>query len=396
MNQFNSEHFPEDPDSLPPARRRRAKRLLAPISADERAAFLAEVAHRTSATFDFFLFSILAGIVFSIGLLMDSPIILVAGALLSPLMAPAVGLALGTVVGSIRYFLRSLAGMVIGSILVFGAGYMAGQGIRIFVPTQFTQAHLHAQLSGVNLLVLAVGALFTAAFMVRRPDRAVLPSVAMAYALYLPLTIAGLGLASRIPFLWPDALVVFAIHLAWGVLLSALTLAILGFRPLTLFGFTVGAVFIMLGATLLVGLGGAGAVFSANIALPTPSPTPTATPSLTPTATRTPIPTHTPTLTPIPTSTPTSTLAPTPSSTPTPTPLLAVVDAGEAGGAYLREGPSFQSSILGVVNNGTVVQIISAEVIAEGRVDWIHVLTSEGREGWIMQTLIIPIAEFEE
>jgi hypothetical protein len=34
----NSEQFPDDPDSLPPARRRRARRLLAPLNADERAA----------------------------------------------------------------------------------------------------------------------------------------------------------------------------------------------------------------------------------------------------------------------------------------------------------------------------------------------------------------------
>ena len=61
-----------------------------------------------------------------------------------------------------------------------------------------------------------------------------LPSVLLAYELYLPLAIAGLGLGSGVPHLWPDGLVIYAINLAWGALLGAVTLAILGFRPLTL------------------------------------------------------------------------------------------------------------------------------------------------------------------
>src|SRR3970282_1308144 len=114
MNQYNSKATPDDPDRLPPARRRRAHRLLAPVEVDERAAFLATVAHRASPSFDFFLFSLLAGAIFGVGLIFDSPALLVLGAIFSPLMAPAVGLALGTVIGSVRFFFRSLVGLLIG------------------------------------------------------------------------------------------------------------------------------------------------------------------------------------------------------------------------------------------------------------------------------------------
>ncbi len=65
MNRYNSKRFPNDPDRLPPARRRRARRLLTPLDADERAAFLDEIAHRTYPSFDFFLFSLLAGAIFA-------------------------------------------------------------------------------------------------------------------------------------------------------------------------------------------------------------------------------------------------------------------------------------------------------------------------------------------
>ena len=56
MNNFNTEHIPDDPDRLPPARRRRARRLLAPFDADEKATFMDTVARRAYPTFDFFLF----------------------------------------------------------------------------------------------------------------------------------------------------------------------------------------------------------------------------------------------------------------------------------------------------------------------------------------------------
>jgi hypothetical protein len=72
MNLPQSEQFPHDPDRLPPARRRRARRLLAPIEANERAAFIDELAHLTSPNFDFFLFSLLSGLVLALGLLLDT------------------------------------------------------------------------------------------------------------------------------------------------------------------------------------------------------------------------------------------------------------------------------------------------------------------------------------
>jgi len=110
MSLPQTEQIPDDPERLPPARRRRARRLLAPLNSDERAAFLDNFAHRTAPSVDFFIFSLLAGLVFAIGLMINSPAVLVLGAVLAPLMAPVVGISLGTVLGSGRYFLRSLAG----------------------------------------------------------------------------------------------------------------------------------------------------------------------------------------------------------------------------------------------------------------------------------------------
>lgn len=388
MNRYNSERYPDDPDSLPPARRRRARRLLAPLDADERAAFLDEVAQRTYPSFDFFLFSLLAGAIFGVGLLLDSPPILVLGAIVAPLMAPTVGIALGTVTGSIRFFVRSLIGIAIGSVLVFGLGYLAGYAAQVWLPLDLTQAHLHARLSWANFLVLALGAILTTAALVRFENAPELPSVALAYELYIPLVAAGIGLGSGEPFLWPDGLVVFALHLSWSALLGALTLAILGFRPLTLFGYTLGGVVTLIGVLILIGITGIGAAFGGNFAMPTPVPTdtPTMTSTLTPVPpTDTPVPptaTLTPSLTP--THTPTSTQTPSPSATP----ILALVTAGEAGGAHLRAEPGYDAESVILLANGTILEVLPGGPVEDGGVFWVHVQTPEGEAGWIVQTLL--------
>jgi hypothetical protein len=389
MNQFNSEQYPDNPDDLPPARRRRARRLLAPLDADERAAYLDSVAHRASPSFDFFLFSLLSGAVIGAGFLFDSTALLLLGALLAPLMAPAVGLALGTVIGSVRFFIRSLTGVVIGSLLVFLVGLLTGYAARPWLPLSFAQAHQYTQLSWANFLVLALGTCLTSIAMVRPHHNASLPSVALVYELYLPLTAAGIGLGSAIPYLWPDGLVVYAVYLAWSALLGALTLAVMGFRPLTLFGYTLSGAMALLGIILLIGMTGAGAAWGAQIALPTPIPTATPTITLTPTLTLTPVP-PTDTLTPLPpTDTPTPTVTLTLTPTPSPTPVLALVAAGEGGGAFLRAQAGLEGVPIVTLTNGTLVQVLPDEFIVKDGYTWVHVQAPDGKAGWMLEILLV-------
>lgn len=389
MTQFNSKITPDDPDNLPPARRRRARRLLAPMESDDRTDFLDKVAHRASPSFDFFLFSLLGGSVIAVGFLLNSQPLLILGAILSPLMAPMIGIALGTVTGSVRFFIRSSTGLFIGSLLVFGVGVLAGIAARVWFPIDLTQAHLTTQLSWASFLLVAFGAVMTSAAMVRTERSAALPSVALAYGLYLPLSAAGIGLGSGEAFLFPDGVVVYAQYLSWGVVLAAITFLILGFRPLTLFGYTVGAVVILLGIVMMIGISGVGAAFGGQIALPTPVPTSTPTQTQTMTPTSTPIPptsTSTQTLTPVP---PTATLTPTYTPTPTATPVIAIVNAGEGGGAFLREEPSIQAPSIRVVPNGTPLQVLPDDPVQEGSQVWIHVRTLQDEEGWILQILLV-------
>ncbi len=167
MNFSTTDQLSDNPDELPPARRRRARRLLAPLEADERATFLDRLAHRASPSFDFFLLSLIAGFLLSLGLLLDTPAFLILGAALAPLMAPAIGISLGVVAGSVRLFLRSLAGLLVGCVIVFLTGWVAGNYGRAWLSETQYLSHLHAQISWPNFLVLAVSAMLTAVSFVR-------------------------------------------------------------------------------------------------------------------------------------------------------------------------------------------------------------------------------------
>ncbi len=390
MSLPKTEDVPDDPERMPPARRRRARRLLAPVELDERASVLDQLRRRTSPNFDFFLFSILSGIIFCIGLLLNAPALLVLGAIFAPLMAPVIGLSLGTVVGSFKFFIRSLVGVAIGGLLVFLVGLGAGLYGRLWMPPYLSLAYLNAELSWINLIVLTLGAIFTAATMAHHERSPAAPSVALAYTLYLPLAVAGIGLGSGAPHLFPDGLVVFAIHLAWGAFLGAIILAILGFRPMTILGYTFGGVVTLLGVALVVGFSAYSTTlgwFGAPLAVPTYTATATSTLTPvppTPTNTLTPIP---PTLTPTITVTPTKTSTPTKTYTPSPVPVYARI--GPEQGALIRAEPGFSSPVLypGIMQ-GVLVQLLGQPQEMDNYT-WIKVLVIEDkREGWILETLL--------
>ncbi len=280
------EQIPDQPEDLPPARRRHARRLLVPLDADERAVFLARMVQGVTPSFDFFSLSLLSGAIFGFGLFMESPPMLVLGAALVPCMAPLIGIGLGATVGAPHLFLRSLGALLTACGFVFIAAFVVGKFTNP-VPSALWLAPLHTRLSPLNFLVLGLGAVLTTAARSRaasqgNPLAEALPNVVLTYEIYLPLATAAFGLGASLPHLWPDGLVVFLLHLAWGALLSAFTLAFLGLRPLTLFGYTLGATLALFSVIVLLGLSSLSAVLKANLGLPTPTPTLTPTLTVTP------------------------------------------------------------------------------------------------------------------
>lgn len=386
----------ENDPQLPAARRRHAERgLFGPLTVDERSKALENVVRRATPNLDFFLYSFFAGAVIGLALYIDSPFLILLGAFIAPLLTPAVGTALGVALGSARHFGRSMVALLVSSLLVFVTGWLAGQAAQSGANRDFVQAHIFSRFHWSALVLLGLAGALTAAALIRDerdlsdsasiktgigtgPD---LPGFLLSIGLFVPLSAAGFGLGSGIPYLWPDGLVVFAVYLAWATLAGAVTLVFIGFRPPTPFGYSLGGAILLAGLLVFIGFTGAGAVFGARIGLPTLTPSATLVPTSTPTASRT------PTASPSATATRTRTATPSMTATPTPAPIIALIDAEESTGVFVRAEPA--GAGITTLLNGTVVHLLDEPAVEAGGVLWLHIyLPDRGQFGWILQGLL--------
>ncbi len=396
------EPLPEEKKQLPPARRRRMRRNILPSDTSQRAEFLHELSHRTVPSFDFFLFSLLAGVCLGAALLLDSPALVFLAALLAPFMAPALGISLGTITGAVGFILQSLGSLSIGSLIVFLCGTVAGWAVHLLPQRAYQQAILHSQFTWPDLLVLGLGAGLTAYLIVRSPNqKPLVTSVAIAYELYLPVGAAGFGITSGIAGLWQNGAGLFLTHLVWAALIGMLVLSFFGLRPLNAAGYLLGAGYAFIGIFAILFLFSTQASLKAAQVLPgpqpqggniaginieqpssTPSPSITPSPSLTATpskAASTPTPTRTRTL--VPTRTQTQTI------TPAPTPVWARISASMGNGALVRSEPNYNASVVITLLNGTLVEVLP-EVVDQGGSTWVHIRTANDKEGWIVRSLL--------
>jgi hypothetical protein len=389
------EPLPDENTSLPSGQRRRRRRMAIPPGASDRGKFIHDLSLRTVPSFDYYLFSLLTGLVLVAALLLDSPALFVLGALLAPFMAPAVGISLGTIAGDIPFVLQSLGSLSIGSLIVFLCGLIAGWAANLLPQRIFTQAALHAQFTWPDFIVLALGAGLASFMILRLPNqKPLVASVAIAYELYLPACAAGFGLSSGAAGIWPGAIFLFLIHLVGACLIGTLVMAFGGVRPLKTAGYVLAMVYAMAGIAAVVFIlssapvlpevlqpkesTGPAGKFVALVASPTPSQTYTPVPSLT---TAPPTSTITPTHTLMPTRTVTLTI------TPMPTPVWARINASEGGGALVRSEPNYNAPVLQSVLNGTLVEVMP-EVIEEGGVAWVHIRLVDSRTGWVVRGLL--------
>ena len=368
-------------DRLMRARQRRASRMLTQLRADEREAFLEDLARLVTPGFDLYLRLLLAGLLLGVGFRLDQRALLMAGVLVAPIMAPVVGLALASVSGSARFFLRELGSLAVGfALLAVAAGLTGGLGLPAGESSILAASHVKLNL--IDFALLLGGSIVLAFVLARRSQLSALASVAVGYELLLPLAATGIGLVSNDPEMWGGALLIFGLHLTWAILAGMGTLVVLGFRPLVGGGRSLSVAVVLVGLMGLLSAVGLGA--SVIAAAPTPTPTPTATPTATATGTPTVTPTGTRTGTPTATASPTATMT----GTATPFPPKAIVYGGGNAGVILRDAPN--GNLVAGLFHGQPLEIIGGPQRL-GEQIWWQVRTSDGREGWMIGTYLATV-----
>jgi len=373
----------EEAGRLPRARRRRARRMLVPPGADDRAILLDTLARRAVPSFEFFLLALLCGIVLGAAYLLDSPAVLLLGILAAPLLTPWVGLTLATQVGSWRFFFLTVGAMLVAGSLVFVGGMLTGMAGRLWLPLPLFYANIHSHLWWLDLFVVALGAALLVITFVHSEQKPILPSIMVAYGLFLPLSAAGLGLGIDAPRLWPDGLLVSLVHLALAMLVGSIVLGVLHFKPVRAGGYFLSIAITLASLAALVTFTGAVALVRDQILatarwMSTPTPTTLALPSITGTTNSRGTATRSPTPQPSATSLPTDTLVPTPS--------YAIIASPELGGANVRTEPG-GGSLITTLLNGTLVQVLP-EIEPVGSVTWVRIRLTDGTGGWVLQTVL--------
>ena len=388
-----------------------------PTDPEGQAALIASLAKRAFPSVELFVLSLLCGAVLGLGYMLDSQAVLFLGILLAPLMTPWVGFLLAILTGSIRFFFETLMALVLSAVLIFVSGLLTGFASRVFQPLNSTSAFIHSRLWVPELVVLAIGAILLVASFVRSEKRPFLPSVVVAYVLFLPLNAAAFGLGAGVEGIWPQGALVSLAHLALASIFGLLTLFALRLRP-SLGGliFSLITGLILLGIlVLLMGPGLGSALAARAVTTPTSSAAlPSSTLDLIPTVTiiSSPRVSSTPRLQ---TATPTEEITPTPvpltldvtlpaTETPTitltfePTPVYGKISSDEGGGVNLRTAPN--GKYLATIQNGAIVEVLTGVEEVNG-VTWAHVIaTKNGRriEGWIIESALLyptPVPDWQ-
>ncbi|MFW5713521.1 MAG: SH3 domain-containing protein [Brevefilum sp.] len=393
MSLPNSEPLPENINELPPARQRHIRRQPRSASEAERQLLMESLLILTKPTLNYFLLSLLGTIALGSTLFLDDPAVLILSLVLLHFLKPAFGLALLPASGKPAHWLKSLISLLILFVIVFAGGVLAGWLKTDFAPANITLYRFSAPY-WIDLSIVCASAVLGVFVLIRKGVLPRLIGVLLSYEILFPLAVAGFSVPLGVSPLFPGALLVSFTHLGLVILLSAITLFILGFAPKKPSGW-----FLLLLPGILV-VGGLllslpnipGFVATKNISSTTFTPTitvlssnstrPAATATLAAT-TQAPTPTASPTMTH--TISPSETQTPTQTQTMQPTTFWANVNSQQ--GIVIRESPTFDAPVAGYLNDGDTIEIFDVVTSAEGS-RWYRVTTSDDQDGWLLSSLV--------
>ncbi|MEN4011330.1 MAG: DUF389 domain-containing protein [Bellilinea sp.] len=170
-----------------------------PLTAAEREEIITDLTPLASPGFDFFLLVVLSTSIATLGLLTNSPAVIIGAMLVAPLMSPILGIGLASVIGDSRMLSSALSALLRGAFLAVILSLLLTI-ININLPILYLQ-QLPAEVlsrthpSPIDLMIALAGGFAAAYALTRENLSAALPGVAIATALMPPLCTIGIGLA---------------------------------------------------------------------------------------------------------------------------------------------------------------------------------------------------------
>lgn len=163
------------------------------LDRDDRVGLFDRIQSGSAWSFDFMLLIALSTTIAGLGLLQNSPAVVIGAMLVAPLMTPLLGAGLALVQGNLPLLLRATQAILLGFLSALGIGLLLGWT----VPLGGLTPELLAR-GGPTVLDLIIGFLsgFAAAYCSGRPNlSAALPGVAIAAALVPPIATTGISIS---------------------------------------------------------------------------------------------------------------------------------------------------------------------------------------------------------
>lgn len=177
---------------------------------------------------NFFVLIVLSTVIATLGLLLDSPAVVIGAMLVAPLMSPVLGFSLGMVLGDVRLIRLSVEAMFKGVALALVLAVLIGMLSPLRELTDEILARTQPTL--VDLVVALASGMAGAYALSREEVSAALPGVAISAALMPPLGVAGLGLALGRPQVAGGAFLLFLANIAAISLAGVIIFILLGVR----------------------------------------------------------------------------------------------------------------------------------------------------------------------
>ncbi|HET9906845.1 MAG TPA: DUF389 domain-containing protein [Anaerolineales bacterium] len=226
------------PEPIPPSPRALLihffRRIIKPVTRERRAEVQIQLRDSSDPDFDFFLLVVLSCVIATLGLLSDSPAVIIGAMLVAPLMSPIIGFGLAALTGDDKLLRNAGIALARGAIAaVFISALLTMINIRLpFLTLQELPNEVLARThpSPIDLTIAFAGGL-AAAFALAMPSiSAALPGVAIATALMPPLCTVGVGIAMRRWDVAGGALLLFITNAVTIAFAAMLVFSAVGFR----------------------------------------------------------------------------------------------------------------------------------------------------------------------
>lgn len=180
----------------------------------------------------FMVLLILATMIATFGLFINSASVIIGAMLLAPLMQPIVSLSMGVLRQDVSLEKNGIKTILIGVLAALGTAAL----IAVFTPIERLTSEMSGRLSPtiLDLFVAVVSGIAAAYAKSNEKILGSLAGVAIAVALVPPIAVAGIGLGWGDWHMFSTAFLLFITNLVGIVFAAALTFAILGFSPLHL------------------------------------------------------------------------------------------------------------------------------------------------------------------